>query len=54
MPYWEGHFLQNVYYENNSVMHQSFVTTAPPTYGDGLGIVGLMCGAVTFGIPLQY
>ena len=30
-------------------MHQSFVTTAPtPIYGDGRGMSGLLCGAVTF------
>ena len=36
------------------IMHQSFVTTAPPpTYGDGRGIAGLMCGVVTFRVPPQ-
>ena len=39
-------------------MHQSFVTTAtrpppPPTYGDGQGIAGLMCRAVTFRVDPQ-
>ena len=33
-------------------MHQSFVTT-DPTYGDGWGIAGLMCGAVTVWVPQQ-
>ena len=33
-------------------MHQSFVNTAP-TYGDGRGIAGLMCGAVAFLVPPQ-
>ena len=32
------------------VMHQSFVTPAPPP----TGIAGLMCGAVTFWVPPQY
>ena len=36
------------------IMHQSFVTPAPPTYGDGRGIAGLMCGAMTFWVPPQY
>ena len=40
------------------IMHQSFVTTAlppapPPTYEDGQGITGLMCGVVTFRVPPQ-
>ena len=39
------------------VMHQSFVTPAPPphthTYGDGRGIAGLICGAMTFCVPPQ-
>ena len=26
----------------------------PPTYGDGWGIAGLMCGAMTFWVPPQY
>ena len=30
------------------VMHQSFVTTAAPTYGVGWGIAGLICRAITF------
>ena len=35
-------------------MHESFVATAPPpTYGDGWGIAGLMCKAVTFLVPVQ-
>ena len=36
-----------VWYAGNA---PSFVTTAP-TYGDGRGIAGLMCGAVTFWDP---
>ena len=36
-------------------MHQSFVTTAPPrtTYGEGWGIAGLKCGAITFRVSPQ-
>ena len=47
-------------YKRNSfdvLMHPSFVTTAPPSppthIRDGWGIAGLMCGAVTFWVPLQ-
>ena len=29
-------------------MHQSFVTTAPHTYGEGWGIAMLKCRAITF------
>ena len=32
-------------------MHQSFVTTA--TYGEGWGIAGLKCGAITFQVSRQ-
>ena len=35
--------------KKHNIMNQSFVTT----YGDGLGIAGLMCGAVTFWVPPQ-
>ena len=35
-------------------MHRSFVITAShSTYGDGQGIAGLMCVAVTFRVPPQ-
>ena len=35
--------------EHCNLMHQSFVTTAipPPTYGEGWGMAGLECGAIT-------
>ena len=36
-----------------SLMHQSFVTPVPSTYGDGWGITGLMSGAVIFWVPSQ-
>ena len=49
--------LDDNYVKEYKLMHQSFVTTAPPppTYSrDGRGIAGLMCGAaVTFGILPQ-
>ena len=34
------------------LMHQSFVTTAP-TYGEGWGIAGQKCGAITFRVSPQ-
>ena len=33
-------------------MHQSFVTTAP-TYGEGWGIAGLKCRAISFRVSFQ-
>ena len=45
--------LEAAFSKCSQLMHQSFVTTAPPTYGDGWGTVGLMCGAVTFWVPQQ-
>ena len=36
------------------IMHQSFVTTAPPpSYGEGWVIAGLKCGAITFQVSPQ-
>ena len=57
-PFWTTalHYTMWRYSQNEAVfiMHQSFVTTAPPpTYGDGQGIGGLMCRAVTFWVAPQ-
>ena len=37
---------------DHMLMHKSFVITGP-TYGEGWGIAGLKCGAITFRVSLQ-
>ena len=36
------------------LMHQSFVTPAPPPPRPPTGIAGLMCGAMAVWVPPQY
>ena len=39
---------------SNIIIHQSFVTTAPlPPYGEGWGVAGLKCRAITFRVSSQ-